>query len=105
MGCVRYGEKDDTEMFHDDQQDYYDPSYKIFTKEGGQPRPAKHLLACSLSSSSHVGGADWELFGDNCKAERCLVWIIFSNDELKALKAFETIKYVKCSLACKVVSH
>ena len=49
--------------------------------------------------------ADWELFGDNCKAERCLVWIIFSNDELKALKAFETIKYVKCSLACKVVSH
>ena len=57
MGCVRYGEKDDTEMFHDDQQDYYDPSYKIFTKEGGQPRPAEDLLACSLSSSSHVGGS------------------------------------------------
>ena len=35
----------------------------------GQPRPAEDLLACSLSSSSHVGGADWELFGDNCKAE------------------------------------
>ena len=58
-------------MFHDDQQDYYDPSYKIFTKEGGQPSPGQ-LKTCQrvLFPLPHTWvAADWELFGDNCKAE------------------------------------